>query len=70
MTRTYKIVRHFQRHPDKTIGTGFTRDQATQHCNNPEASSTSCTSIVGVTLTKNFGPWFDGFYEEESESED
>ena len=63
---TYKIVRFFQGTGTKqTIKTGLTREQAEDHCSDPETSSQTCTSAEGKRRTKRSGGhWFDGFYKE------
>jgi hypothetical protein len=60
---TYKIVRFFQ-DKKRTIDTGLSLDQVQAHCNNPETSSTTCTSKVGRARTRKHGDWFDGYYAE------
>jgi hypothetical protein len=66
---TYKILRFFE---DDEIGPclirgGLTLEQAQAHCNDPETSSRTATGELGRSLTERFGPWFEG-YEEEQES--
>ena len=48
---------------NRTILTGLTLDEAKEHCNDAETSSSSCSE---ATL-RNVGidnPWFDGYEEE------
>ena len=65
---TYKILR-FYRDSDELNGSvvtrGLTREQAVEHCKDPESSSSTCTSAEGLARTETHGPWFDGFEEEE-----
>ena len=64
---TYRIVRFYRDNPDlnRTIVTrGLTLEQAQDHCNDPETSSSTCSSPEGVARTKQHGPWFDGYEEE------
>ena len=70
---TYKIVRHFFGKPTpgghldgkkRTIETGLSLEQAQAHCNDPETSSTTCTSAAGRRRTREHGEWFDGYYQE------
>lgn len=65
---TYKIVR-FYRDNDELNGTvvarGLTKEQAQAHCNDPETSSSTCTQAEGKLRTEQFGPWFDGWTEED-----
>ncbi len=59
----YKIVRMFFRGGKRTIKTGLTLEQAQAHCRDPETSSQTCTSAAGKRLTRDMGPWFDGYEE-------
>lgn len=64
---TYKIVRYYRDNPglNGTVVTrGLTLEQAQAHCNDPETSSSTATSAEGVERTKQYGPWFDGYTEE------
>lgn len=62
MTTRYKIIRHFfNERPSIIIKKGLTYDDALEHCNNPETSSTSCISTYRRAYTRKNGPWFDGF---------
>lgn len=63
--RTYKVIRHFYHSNRKfTIKTGLTLKEAQEHCNDPETSSSTCTSPAGKRRTRRSGPWFDGWTEE------
>jgi len=64
MTQTYKIVRHFANHPSEVIREGLTFKEAREHCNDPDTSSSKCTTEEGIALTAQKGPWFDGYDEE------
>lgn len=62
---TYKIIRFFRDSERRmTIKTGLTKALAQEHCNNPETSSSTCTSAEGKRRTRRSGPWFDGWAEE------
>ena len=64
---SYKIVRMYQRGNGNAvdiIDTGLTLEQAQEHCSDPEASSSTCTSAEGEAWTRSRGPWFDGYTEE------
>ena len=73
MTRvkTYKIIRMYCNTPqrNKIIAWGLTLEEAQAHCSDPETSSSTASGLTETLLTKNFGPWFDG-YEEEREMGD
>lgn len=43
---------------------GLTQRQAQEHCNDPETSSSTCTTAEAVARTEAHGPWFDGWTEE------
>lgn len=60
---TYSITRMFFRDDvaNRTIKTGLTLEEAREHCNDPETSSSTCTSDEGINRTENCGPWFDGY---------
>ena len=64
----YKIIRMFRDKPYKNmiVNTGLTLEEAQAHCSDPETSSSTASGLTETMLTKNFGPWFDG-YEEEPE---
>ena len=63
---SFKIIRFFfdDNVSNRTIKKGLTEEAAMLHCNDPETSSSSCTSSAGKRRTKNQGEWFDGFSEE------
>lgn len=63
--RMFKIRRfYYDDHPPKVIKTGLTLEEAQAHCQDPETSSKSATSIDAAEHTQEFGPWFDGYDEE------
>jgi hypothetical protein len=63
---TYKIVRFYADRDKRrrTIERGLSLDEAQAHCNDPETSSTTCTSAAGRRRTRTHGDWFDGYTEE------
>lgn len=63
---TYKIVRFYQDRDRaaEVIVRGLTLDQAQAHCNDPETSSSTATSLAAEERTNLYGPWFDGYTEE------
>lgn len=65
MRPTYKIVRFYSNSKSRrTIKTGLTLGEATQHCRDPESDSKTCTNYNAIARTKKIGAWFDGYYEE------
>lgn len=58
----YKIIRFFFNRPDKTIiiKRELSQEQAREHCNNPETSSTTCK----LNPYSHGIPWFDGWNKE------
>lgn len=64
MQPTYKIIRHYQLGDNETIRTGLTLEQAQTHCQDPETSSSTCTTQDGFHRTDTYGPWFDGYSSE------
>ena len=63
---TYKITRNFfdLAKERKVIREGLTLEEAQEHCNDLESSSTTCTTEPGITRTQMHGPWFDSYTEE------
>ncbi len=74
MGKTYKIVRMYHGKPDhihghlnlrhRTIRTGLTLEQAQTHCNDPETSSPTCTTVRAKAVTRRNEEWFDTWTEE------
>lgn len=64
--KTYKIIRGFFRNDvdSRVIATGLTLEEAREHCRDPETSSKTATSTEAEQLTRECGPWFDGYEEE------
>lgn len=63
-TDRYKIVRMYFHYGQRTIKRGLTLEQAQAHCNDPETSSSTCTSEAGKRRTRELGPWFDCYTDE------
>ena len=63
---TYKIVRFYQSDDwdSEVIQRGLTLDEAKEHCNDPQTSSSTCTTDEGLIRLMTRGPWFDGWTEE------
>ena len=63
---SYKVIRFYFNRSGyrKTIKTGLTLEQAQEHCENPETSSSTCTLASHVQRTKLYGPWFEGYEKE------
>lgn len=64
--KRYSIVRHYRDAAirRRTIVTGLTLAEAQAYCDDPETSSSTCTSSAGRARTRRVGPWFDGYTEE------
>ena len=64
---TYCIVRSYFEDGvrNKRIKEGLTREEAQEHCSDPETSSSTCTEDAGIEHTEKYGPWFDGFESED-----
>jgi hypothetical protein len=62
---TYTIRRFFRDHSSSVIKAGVTLEEAEEHCNHPSTSSKTATSDEARALTRNRGPWFDGYQKEE-----
>ena len=63
--KTYEVIRFFKDTGDReTIKTGLSREEAREHCQDPETSYLTCEEAEGVSRTEKHGPWFDGFEEE------
>jgi hypothetical protein len=60
---TYKIVRHDIKGGRRVIERGLTLEEAKAHCNDPETSSSTCTTSRAKAITRRNGPWFDGYTE-------
>lgn len=60
---TYSIVRMYFRDDlsNVTVKTGLTLEEAQEHCGDPETSSSTCSDSSHADI---FGPWFDGYEEE------
>lgn len=61
---TYKIVRRYFEHENKTIKTGLTLEEAQEHCKDPETSSSTCKEHDNVLHCREMGAWFDSYIEE------
>lgn len=60
----YKIVRLYFRGGKRIIAKGLTLEQAQEHCENPETSSSTCQKTVNKNRTKRLGLWFDSYDDE------
>lgn len=62
---TYRIVRMYQGdHPTQTVRRGLTLEEAQAHCRDPETSSSTARSSAARKLTRDKGPWFEGYERE------
>ena len=59
----YKVVRMYQRGSSRTIKSGLTLEEARTHCQDIETSSSTCTRADRRRITRDRGPWFDGYTE-------
>lgn len=61
----YKIVRHYFRgFRKRVVKRGLTLDEAKLHCADPETSSSTCIKSRARMRTRDCGPWFDSFEED------
>ena len=62
---SYSIVRMYRdkTHLNHIVRNVRTLEEAQEHCRDPETSSSTCTTPVGLELLKLRGPWFDGYQE-------
>lgn len=61
---TYTIKRFWLTGGPTVLQEGVTLEEAQEHCNDPETSSSTATSPEAVERTETFGPWFDGYEQE------
>ena len=62
MTDRYNIVRYFYKSARRrVVARRLTLNEAQAHCRDPDSSSRTTTSYVGLARTRKRGPWFDGF---------
>ncbi len=62
---TYEVVRRYRDSGTRlTIKRGLTLEEAQEHCQDPETSSSTATSKAAIAHTREFGPWFDGYDKE------
>ena len=67
---TYQIIRFFKGKDNRVIDTGLTLEEAQEHCNDPETSSSTATSDEAEYLTERYGAWFDGYTVDDEEEEE
>lgn len=68
------LIRRLYRDQDPPLhGTvirrGLTLAEARAHCNDPETSSRTCTTVEGHNRTATLGPWFDSYDEDPDDPE-
>lgn len=63
----YKIVRSFfnEKYGRELVAKGLTLTEARAHCSDPETSSVTAVAPAAVERTEQYGPWFDGYYDDE-----
>lgn len=59
----YEIIRKYFNGDNRLIATGLTLEEAKAHCNDPETSSSTCTTAEALEETERYGQWFDCFEE-------
>ena len=59
----YKIIRFYFNGNKRVVKSGLSLEEAQAHCQDPETSSSTCTSSSGKARTKRSGEWFDGYNE-------
>lgn len=64
MEKKYMIVRFYSNGYKRIIRTNLTKDEAMEHCKDPETNSKTCTSRQGKRRTASKGAWFDGWTEQ------
>ena len=65
MEDTYKIIRFYQDSYDRDeVATGLTLEEAKEHCQDEDTSSTTCETPEGLARTESRGNWFEGFESE------
>lgn len=58
--RHYRIVRHYQKSgKTRMIKAAVTRQEAKEHCSNPNHNSETATSAAARAITQQHGPWYD-----------
>lgn len=63
-TKSYKIIRFYQRHANRIIKEGLTLEEAKAHCSNSMTSSATCFNSITKKKAERLGAWFDGYTEE------
>lgn len=61
---SHSITRMYFSHDNEFIKGGLTLEEAQEHCQDPETSSSTCEESEGIERTAEFGQWFDGYNEE------
>ena len=59
----YYVIRLYENDdiPNEIIKTGLSLEEAQAHCNDPETSASTATSLEAIMRTRNFGLWFDAY---------
>lgn len=57
----YRIIEFRIDGDNKTIETGLSLEEAQEHCQDPETSSSTCTAPHRKQKTKDIGKWFHGY---------
>ncbi len=59
--RRYKIVRFYERWPNRLVKKDVSLHEAQLHCQEDESSSKTCKQGRNVSRTRKYGNWFDGY---------
>lgn len=60
----YRVIRFFRDDEENNrmlIEEDLSLEEAQEHCQNPETSSSTATSDWANKYTEKHGPWFDGY---------
>lgn len=63
MEATYRVMRFAFSHDPEVVAEGLTLEEAQDHCNDPETSSSTASDETLAEVWQS-APWFDGYTEE------
>lgn len=64
LARSYASRRDDERARSRRLRNGDPQEEAQAHCQDPQTSSSTCTSKTGRARTRRLGAWFDGYQED------